>query len=129
MISISIISSTSLFAVHLFSVTSLFGLNDRLFVGTRSGHIVVINSNSLSIIYKFHGFCENVTSMLSLPKSLWNLLPAVSWHTLDADTAREEPSSLFPYLVSFGVGLQSYAREHVGMSITSLLHSPSCARD
>ena len=83
-----------------------FCLNDRLFVGTRSGHIVVINSNSLSIISKFHGFCENVTSMLSLPKSSWNLLPAVSRHTSDADTAREEPSSLFPYLVSFGVGLE-----------------------
>lgn len=108
-------------AEYRFIVTSLHCVCDRLFVGTRSGHIVVIDSDSLSVISTFHGFCENVTSLLSLPKSSWNLLPAVSGHTIDVDDASQEPSCLTPYLVSVGNGLQGYGHGQGDGSVTGFM--------
>ena len=108
-------------AEYKYSVESLFCQSSRLFVGTRSGHIVVIDSDSLSLVSTFHGFCENVTSIFAVPKSTWNLLPADYGHTTDEDDASSEPSSLVPYLVSLGIGLQSYAREQVNRSGTGFM--------
>jgi serine/threonine protein kinase len=106
---------------YKFSVESLFCQSSRMFVGTRSGHIVVINSETLSLISIFHGFCQSVTCIFAVPKSTWSLLPADFGHTTDEDDAVSGPSSSVPYVVSLGIGLQSYAQEQVDGSGTGFM--------